>query len=381
MATNKKLLRISFVYDDSLDGSEGVTQYVKLIGSWFSAKGHNVSYFVGQTKISTYEGGKVYSLARNIPVSFNGNKLSIPLPAKKSAIKNALAQAQPDVLHIQMPHSPMLAQRTVNQAKNAAVVGTFHIFPANAAVRLGTKLLKLAYWGGLRKFDTVVSVSSAAQSFAKTAFSLNTEIVPNAVDIARFKSNTSNTPFKIVFLGRLVERKGARHLIKAFAKVCSEFPQARLVIAGSGEQSGKLKQLCQDLNISPYVEFPGFVSEEEKVNLLASAHIACFPSLYGESFGIVLIEAMAAGSGLVVGGNNPGYTSVLSPQPDLLIDPRDSEIFADHLIKLLKDKQLQDKLHRWQTEYVKRFDVNLVASELETIYRSAIDKKTRRSHN
>src|SRR5581483_312331 len=102
-------------------------------------------------------------------------------------------------------------------------------------------------------------------------------------------------PHKIVFLGRLVERKGVKYLIKAFNLLERNLPDAHLVIAGDGPQRPALEALVKEYNLQAKVSFLGYIEEEDKPSILASAAVACFPSLYGESFGIVLAEAMAAG--------------------------------------------------------------------------------------
>src|SRR3954470_12119953 len=123
---SRKKLSIALLYDDSLDGSEGVTQYVKTLGSWLSSRGHKVSYFVGETEISSWQTGKVYSLAKNLRVIFNGNRLSVPYPAKKKDIRWAINEAKPDILHVMMPHSPLMSQKVLNLASDVPTVGTFH---------------------------------------------------------------------------------------------------------------------------------------------------------------------------------------------------------------------------------------------------------------
>src|SRR5204863_1213378 len=96
-----KKLSIGFVIDDSLDRTDGVQQYVKSLGAWLSSRGHRVSYLSGQTTMTSWKGGQVYSLARNIRVKFNANRLAIPAPADKSEIIKILDAEQYDVLHIQ----------------------------------------------------------------------------------------------------------------------------------------------------------------------------------------------------------------------------------------------------------------------------------------
>jgi phosphatidylinositol alpha-mannosyltransferase len=227
----------------------------------------------------------------------------------------------------------------------------------------------------------VLSVSSAAQAFAHQTFGIQSDIVPNTIDLKKFKTATSNQPGRIVFLGRLVPRKGARELIIAFQLVAKDNPEAELVIGGSGAQRAELEALVERLGIKKRVTFLGFVEEKDKADLLASAQIACFPALYGESFGIVLIEAMAAGAGVVIGGNNPGYTSVLQEQPECLFDPRSTAEFADRLHSLLNEPSAAARLHSWQARHVRQYDINVVGQRLEKIYRAAIANKTISRHN
>src|SRR3989344_5742480 len=111
MSRPSTALKIGFVFDDSLDSNDGVAQYVKTLGAWFSSQGHKVCYLVGESKTAQWRGGQVYSLARNQKVVFNGNRLSVPLPAKRSPIKLVLEQEDFDVLHVQLPHSPFMAQK------------------------------------------------------------------------------------------------------------------------------------------------------------------------------------------------------------------------------------------------------------------------------
>jgi phosphatidylinositol alpha-mannosyltransferase len=378
----EKTLKIAFVYDDSLDGSEGVTQQVKILGSWMSERGHKVSYFVGQSKIRSWEGGRVYSLSRNIRVVFNGNYVSIPLPANKRGIKNALKAQQPDVLHVQMPHSPYMAQRVVDEAyESAAVVGTYHVYPASPLVSWGAKVLRLLYLRGLRKFDAVSAVSTAAQDFADSAFNMEAGVIPNTIEVAKLRSDTKNKPATVVFLGRLVERKGCRQLIEAFRIVHGILPDARLVIGGKGPQAPALKKLVAQYGLDVSVEFKGFIDEDKKGDFMASGTVACFPSLYGESFGLVLVEAMAAGTGVVIGGDNPGYRSVLGEKPELLFDPKNKEVLAAKIVELLKDTSQREDLHEWQQNVVGQYDVDTVGPQIERLYAAAIAKMHGRRHN
>src|SRR3990167_10900403 len=146
-------LSVGFLYDDSLDRPDGVSQYVKTLGAWLSGQGHQVVYLVGETKLKQWAGGPVFSLSRNLSVNFNGNQVNTPLLASPKGINQVLAEHQLDVLHVQMPYSPLLAGRVINRADpQTAIVGTFHIYPAGLMARVGSRLLKLVCSGSLARF-------------------------------------------------------------------------------------------------------------------------------------------------------------------------------------------------------------------------------------
>ncbi len=376
-------LKIGFVFDDSLDSSDGVAQYVKTLGGWLSGRGHEVRYLVGETKAGEWAGGQIYSLSRNQPVTFNGNRLSTPRPASRRRIKQVLSDEQFDVLHVQVPYSPLLGGRVINTAsRQMAIIGTFHILPAKRWISFGARSMAVLQWRSLHRFAQLLAVTPAAAKFARSSLGLPSEVMPNVVDLRRLRSTKiANQADKIVFLGRLVERKGARQLLAAFAELHRHRPTAQLVIAGDGPERPALERWVVQHGLADSVEFLGFIDESAKPGLLASAAIACFPSLYGESFGIVLIEAMAAGAGVVLGGDNPGYRSVLGPRQQLLVDPRDSRAFADRLELLLSDQTLAKRLHAWQTDYVKQFDVAVVGPKIEAIYAAAVALKGKTGHN
>jgi len=104
--SEKPKLKIGLVFDDSLDSSDGVAQYVKDLGGWLSGQGHEVSYLVGETKLTEWRGGKVYSLSKNQAVYFNGNRLSVPLPANSRRIRELLNAKNFDIMHVMVPYSP-----------------------------------------------------------------------------------------------------------------------------------------------------------------------------------------------------------------------------------------------------------------------------------
>jgi phosphatidylinositol alpha-mannosyltransferase len=265
-----------------------------------------------------------------------------------------------------------------------AVVGTFHILPNSLLASVGNRLLGLWCRRSLKRFDTMLSVSPAAAAFAQKTFGVSSDISPNVIDYKRFSQakplkQYDDDTITILFLGRLVPRKGCEVLIKAVANLArrSDLPKFRLVICGKGPLEGSLKRSVEKLGLSDVVEFVGFVAEDIKPRYYASADLTVFPSSGGESFGIVLIEAMASGKSVVLAGNNPGYASVMAPQPELLFAARDSDSLARLVAKYLILPKLRKDMAAWGHSHSAQFDVDVVGPKLVDIYKKALIKRPR----
>jgi phosphatidyl-myo-inositol alpha-mannosyltransferase len=376
-----KHYKIGFVFDDSLDKPDGVQQYVLTLGRWLVSQGHDVHYLVGETKRTDIP--QLYSLARNIKVKFNQNRMAMPLPARKRPIREILQREQFDVLHVQVPYSPALASRIIRLARpTQAVVGTFHVAPHSALVTHGNRLLALAVRRTLKRFDAMISGTAAAAAFAKKTFGVDSIVMQHPVEIQRF---LQGKPFEryqdttnVIFLGRLVERKGCQWLLRAVAHAhaAGQWQSGwRVVVCGGGPLEAQLKAYVHDHGLGEIVEFTGFISEEDKPRYLASADIAIYPSTGGESFGIVLPEAMAAARGEVLAGNNPGYAGVFATKPEALFDPRDTSALAARLVADLASPEIRRAAHRWQQAYAQTFDVANVGKQVLQVYVEALHKR------
>ncbi len=374
-------LKVGLVFDDSLDKPDGVQQFVLMLGEWLADEGHEVHYLVGQTARTDLP--RLHSLSRNVSVRFNHNRMAIPLPAARKPIRELLAQEQFDVLHVQVPYSPALAGRIISAAgAQTAVVGTFHIAPHSSLVTAANRLLGLWVRSTLRRFDAMTATSVPAQQFARQTFRIPSDVVPLPVRLDRFY-DASPLPSlaggkNVVFLGRLVERKGCQHLLHAVARLQREGhwpPDTQVYICGKGPLDQQLKRYVHTHGLASIVTFEGFISEEDKPHYLAAADIAIYPSTGGESFGIVLLEAMAACRGAVLGGNNPGYASVLAPHPESLFNPHDTVSFAHLLLLLLTDDVKRAAYHTWQRRYVRQFDVPAVGKQFIAVYERALHNR------
>lgn len=377
-------MKIGFVLDDSLDRPDGVQQYVLTIGRWMAQQGHEVHYLTSATTRSDV--AHIHSLANAFTVCFNKNRLAIPLPTRRRNVKRLLRQLELDILHVQLPYSPLLAGRILSAASHETIVGTFHIVPATWLARLGTRLLGRLQRKTLVRFHDIVACSEPARQFAKRYYGVESEVVPNCVDLGYFlvrrpKGHKSKR-LRIVFIGRLVERKGCQYLLEAVheLKHRTGVPSFDVLIAGTGPLEQSLRRYTANNDLKN-VRFLGFIDETQKPRLLADADIAVFPATGGESFGIVLIEAMAAGAGVVIGGQNEGYSAVLEHNQSVLVNPTDTAQFANRLARLLSGALERDRLHRWQQTLVKQYDVAVVGAILMGRYERAIAKRASTRHN
>lgn len=376
----KPTYKIGLVLDTSLDPSDGVQQYVIAVGMWLQQAGHDVHYLVGET--SRTDLPNIHSLSRNMNVCFNGNRTTIPLPTSKRKLRAFVRQEQFDILHVQTPHHPLMAQRLICATDpRTAVIATFHILPYNQLVRVANKLLGLLLRPSLKRIDTMLAVSPAAAEFEQQTFGVAAQVLPNVFDYQRFASakpmaTYNDKTITILFLGRLVPRKGCQTLLEAVAQLDrATLPKFRVVICGKGPLLAQLQAYVAKHDLADSVEFVGFVSEADKPAYYASADIAVFPSSSGESFGIVLIEAMASGRAAVLAGNNPGYASVMAPQPSLLFNPTDPAALAALLTTYLTDAEARQTMASWASMYARDFDVERVGQQLVKVYETALARR------
>lgn len=366
---------IGYVLDDSLDKPDGVQEAVVTIGEWMRSQGHEVHYLVGATDKRQLE--NIHSLAKTVRVKFNGNTMGTPLPTSNKSIKAFLRDHHFDVLHIQMPYSPFFAAKVIKLApRTTKIIGTFHILPYGKISQLATKALGGVLKSTLKIFSGFVSVSEPAAKFAKASFGIESQVIPNPVDPARLKVTKSQKSDRkrLVFLGRLEERKGVLELVAAYRELLSQCPElvetTELIIGGRGPLAEKVTENLSKLPKNASSSVLGFVPEADKPNLLASADVAIFPSKSGESFGIVLAEAMACGSRIIIAGNNPGYASVLGDQPDLLFSPTNAPAFAKKIYWALQDSPKTRKLSKWLKTQAPKYDINNVGQQLLKLYSS-----------
>lgn len=275
-----------------------------------------------------------------------------------------------DIVHLHNPLTPLVSvsflyhRRAVPQT---TFIATFHEYrdTPNPAIEVGKPLFR--HW--INTLDARIAVSEAALEFNQLHFPGTYAIIPNGVDLARFAparqiEMASKRPPTILFVGRLDERKGLLYLLDAFVRLRPEFPTARLQVVGPGHLSRREVRQQPLTN----VEFIGQVSDAELPAFYHGADIFCAPSVGFESFGIVLLEAMAAGLP-VVASNLPGYRQTIQDgKQGWLVEPRNPGALAAALAQLLRHPERRREMGEAGQAHARLFDWHLVAEAVLELY-------------
>ena len=380
--------RIAFVFDDTLDVLDGVQQHIVTLGKELARRGHDVHYLVGQTEHSPVP--NTHAMSRNVMVRANGNRMRIPLPASRRLIARTLAEGGFDILHVQAPYSPFMAGRVLEAASpDTGVVATYHIAVSDPLSAVGGMTLGAINAHTHRRIDEVIAVSDVAARYAAITAHTRARVIANPVDVRMMRDraaaadngtlNSDTVAPHIVFLGRFVKRKGADILLDAieYGEQHQLFPAGtHVTMAGKGP----LLDACRHraVGFDTPITFTGFIEESAKPALLRSADVAVFPATGGESFGIVLLEAIASGATVTLAGDNPGYHSTLLGDTDALfpVHGRDAaRILAERIARAINDTTWAKQVHAREALLLDRYDVRTIADQVEQVYMQAIAKR------
>lgn len=199
-------------------------------------------------------------------------------------------------------------------------------------------------------------------------------VIPNAVGSIPYQEKSRDSR-EILFIGRLVIEKGVQILMEAFSRLLNDYPNTKLTIAGSGPYMPNLQQQAEDLGITTSVNFTGFVSEDVRNELLTRSQVAVFPSLY-EPFGIVALEAMAAGVPVVASQTGGLAETIVDGETGLLASPGDAEALHQSLARLFADPELAKKLTQNAREKIERdYSWEAVARQTREVYHRQFNKE------
>jgi phosphatidyl-myo-inositol alpha-mannosyltransferase len=361
-------------YDFAYPG--GVTEHVAHLAEQFLARGHDVHIVAPSSDdeaepISSID-APIHRIGRVVSIPANGSVARITLSLRSYLqAKRLLQEEQFDLIHLHEPMMPALPL-TVLRHSTATNVGTFHAFRNTPLTYFYGKPILRPFF---RKLHGHIVVSSAAQDFVGEYFRADYRVIPNGIDFPRF--NTRYPPLEqladgrptVLFVGRLEKRKGLKFLLRAWPKVLERQPNARLVVVGRGRPLEGYRRFAARQGWSPSdVVFAGYVAAEDLPRYYQSCDVFCAPNTGQESFGIVLLEAMAAGAPIVA-SDIPGYRDVVSDgEQGLLVEPKNPGAIADAVLRLLANPELRANMRRTGQDNARAYDWPRVATEVLDYY-------------
>jgi len=355
----------------------GVTEVAHFSALELRKLGHDVTIITTHySGVERPEAG-VIRIGRNVLVPVNGAWVNMTVGlGLRAELERIFERERFDIIHAHCPLVPTLPLLSLGAARpDQKVVGTFH---AAADKNFFYALFRGPLSKRAKRLDCRMAVSEAARRFASSYFPGDYEIVPNGIDCRRFRPDLEPiAPYRdgrinVLFVGRMDPRKGVPYLCKAMPMIARELDgNVRFLIVG---EKGLRAALCRrPANLrGAEIAWIGRVLPEELPRYYVTADVFCSPATGRESFGIVLLEAMASGVPIVA-SDIPGYRTVLAPgREGLLVEPRSASELARGIVTLARDPRLRGELALRGREKALRYDWPLVVRRLETIYRSVL---------
>ncbi|MFG2751678.1 glycosyltransferase family 4 protein [Streptomyces xanthophaeus] len=364
-------MKIGIVCPYSWDVPGGVQFHIRDLAEHLIRLGHEVSVLApadDETPLPPY----VVSAGRAVPVPYNGSVARLNFGFLSAArVRRWLHDGTFDVIHIHEPASPSLGLLSC-WAAQGPIVATFHTSnPRSRAMIAAYPILQPA----LEKISARIAVSEYARRTLVEHLGGDAVVIPNGVDVGFFASAEPKAEWggqTLGFIGRIDEpRKGLPVLMAAFPKIVEACPDVRLLVAGRGDEEEAVASLPAELRSR--VEFLGMVSDEDKARLLRSVDVYVAPNTGGESFGIILVEALSAGAA-VLASDLDAFAQVLDQggAGDLFAN-EDSDDLARAATALLRDPDRRAELSARGSAHVRRFDWSTVGADILAVYETVTD--------
>ena len=365
-----KKLRIGLVCPYGWDTPGGVQNHVRDLAEYLIAKGHYVSVLapvIDEDAIPDY----VTSAGKPISIPYNGAVARVLFgPIAFARVKQWISNGKFDLLHLHEPAIPSISLLAC-WAAEGPLVGTFHAAAKRqkAIFAIGPILEPV-----IEKLTARIAVSESARLTLTAHLETDAIVIPNGIYADNYRDGSSRSEWTgntIGFLGRFEEdRKGLPVLLDALPIISRFIPEIRVLIAGPGDSEEVLEKV--DPQLRNRVEFLGKISESDKTDFLASVSLYIAPNTGGESFGIILAEAMAGGAA-VVASDIPAFADVLgNGEFGALFESENSESLAKVIIDLLRDDAKRKGLAAAGAVHAQRFDWSQVGEEIFEVYELAM---------
>ncbi|HWH37655.1 MAG TPA: glycosyltransferase family 4 protein [Candidatus Limnocylindrales bacterium] len=351
----------------------GVNGHVDYLYRNLIARGHDVRIISSTHGPQRQSEGDVIRLGYGFSVPANGSVGTLTFsPRYGSLVREMLEQERFDVLHFHEPFVPFLSLVLLRESQSINVA-TFHAYAGwSPAYEFGKRMLHRF----ARRLHGRIAVSAAARHFIDRYFPGDYKVIPNGVDLQRFSgaqpfARWRDGTLNIFFVGRFESRKGLLYLLKAYRVLRKRGYNCRLLVAGSGPQEREVRRYIATRRLQG-VELLGRVSDDDKARYFATADVYVSPATGQESFGIVLLEAMAAGAPIVCSDIH-GYKGVVRRgEQALLVPPRDVKALTEALAKILDDAELRRRMSGSGRQRAVQFSWENITAKVEEYYNFVI---------
>lgn len=366
-------MKVALACPYAWDAPGGVQTHVRQLAACLRTRGHRT--LILAPGWSPSPDADIVIVGRPIRIPFNGSVAPVcPDPRSRRRIRLALAAFGPDVLHVHEPFSPSTGfYATIDSP--VPVVAVSHTYFERSLLFTSFARAFARVW---KRPAVWIAVSRASEKFLRRHVGQDADVrvIPNGVDVEAFRTATpAELPpgRRMLFVGRLEPRKGLRVAIDAFARLAPQRPDLYLVVAGEGPERSALHRI--DPGLRGRVIELGTVPHADLPRCHAAADVFVSPATGRESFGIVLVEAMAAGLPLVA-SDIPGYREVVRAGVDgLLVPPGDPAALADAVDRILEDQDLAGRLSRAALQRAETFRWETIAQQVESAYADAVQRR------
>ncbi|RBY93744.1 alpha-(1-2)-phosphatidylinositol mannosyltransferase [Blastococcus sp. TF02-8] len=368
-------MRIGLVCPYRWDVPGGVQYHVRDLAETLRGMGHHVEVLTPAEREESITDPDITFAGRTVPVPYNGSMASIQFgPVSAARVRRWLRDGRFDVVHVHEPSTPSVSLLVCMIARGP-IVATFHTATTRSKMLV---VLGPAARPWLERIAGRIAVSDFARRVQVEHLGGDAVIIPNGVHVGFFAEGPTLTGRPrgadgptIGFVGRFDEpRKGLPVLLSAMRTVVREHPTARLLVAGRGDAEQLWSLVGEDLRA--HVTLLGEVPEAEKAALLRSIDVYCAPNLLGESFGVILIEAMAAGAPVVASDLDAFVTVLDDGAAGVVVRRDDAAQLGRALADLLADPVRRAELSARGSAVAARYDWQLLARRILAVYETVL---------
>lgn len=373
-------MKIALVSPYDVAHPGGVVSHICALDRQLVRRGYDVRVIAPAARNIDQFGDRFIRIGRPLPIPSSESVIRVPVSLRLGpTIKSTFLRERFDIVHLHEPFMPMLCS-AIMRFSDAVNVGTFHAAQGKPGYNWGRPVSTWMIRSRLKRLHGRIAVSEAAREFASRVVPGPYETIPNGIDLEAFSEDVAPIPrfmdgkLNILFLSRLEFRKGLNYLLNAYLLLKPEFPQSRLIVAGPGTRLRKRYERWIENTGLQDVVFVGAVTEEEKPRYYKTADIFSVPATGRESFGVILLEAMALRKPIVA-TNISGYCNVVTDGEDgLLVPPRDYVQLAGALRRMMADESLRRRMGDAGRAKAQRYSWETVSQRIIDHYMAAIER-------